>query len=174
MRTFPGALINELQPLPRITDGTSKTLMLAEIRTRGHTSDPRGVWSSAITGGANLAFDMHDRAAGVGCGTRRSAPYNPQDNLAIDALTPNSHPTGNSDRLRECPEANLAALELMPCDTYNGTWTAAAPRSRHPGGVNTANIDSSVVFLNDDINKFVMARMISINDGQGNIEGRAP
>lgn len=174
MRTFPGAMIDELQPLSRITEGTSKTLMLAEVRTRDNTSDPRGVWAAALTNGTVLAFDMHDRAAGTGCGSKRNSPYNPQENLAIDALTPNSHPTGNSDRLRECPEGNIAALELMPCDVYNGTWTAGAPRSRHPGGVNTANVDGSVEFLNDDINKFVMARMISINDGQGNVEGPSP
>ncbi|MEX2310020.1 MAG: DUF1559 domain-containing protein [Pirellulales bacterium] len=174
MRTFPGAMINEVQPLPRFLDGTSKTLMLAEIRTRDHTSDPRGVWAAALTSASMLAFDMHDRTAGVGCGTRRSSPYTPQENPAIDALTPNSHPTGNSDRLRECPEGNLAALELMPCDVHNGTWTAGAPRSSHPGGVNTAHVDGSVNFLNNEVDKFLMARMVSINEGQGNIEGRSP
>jgi prepilin-type N-terminal cleavage/methylation domain-containing protein len=170
MRTFPGALINEIQPLSRITDGTSKTLMLAEIRTRDHNSDPRGTWAAAITNGTLLAFDMHDTAATVGCGTVRNSPYVPKENVDIDALTPNSVPKGNSDRCRECPEGNVAALELMPCDTYNGTWTAGAPRSRHQGGVNVANVDGSVVFLSDDINKFAMAYMISINDGQGNVE----
>jgi prepilin-type N-terminal cleavage/methylation domain-containing protein len=174
MRTFPGALINEIQPLSRISDGTSKTLMLAEIRTRDHASDPRGTWAAAITNGTLLAFDMHDRTAGTGCGTQRNSPYIPQENPAIDALTPNSMPTGNSDRVRECPEGNVAALELMPCDGYNGTWTAGAPRSRHQGGVNAANIDGSVVFLSDDINKFVMAYMVSINDGYGNLENAPP
>jgi prepilin-type processing-associated H-X9-DG protein len=99
-------------------------------------------------------------------------PYNPFENLDIDALTPNSRPTGNSDRLRECPEPNIADLEIMPCAVDNGTWTAGAPRSRHPGGVNAAHVDGSVIFLDDNIEKFLMARMVSINDDQGAVEGR--
>jgi prepilin-type N-terminal cleavage/methylation domain-containing protein/prepilin-type processing-associated H-X9-DG protein len=172
MRTFPGAIISELQPISKITDGTTHTLMLAEVRTRDNESDPRGVWAAAWTSGSVLAYDMHADAGGVGCGTKRNTPYNPYENVDIDALTPNSRPTGNSDRLRECPEPNVADLEIMPCADDNGTWTAGAPRSRHTGGVNAAHVDGSVIFLNDGIEKFVMARMVSINDGQGNIDGR--
>jgi prepilin-type N-terminal cleavage/methylation domain-containing protein len=174
MRTFPGAMINELQPLARITDGTSKTLMLTEVRTRDNTRDPRGIWAAAWTSGSILAFDMHDAASGVGCGSKRNSPYNPLENLSIDALTPNSRPTGNSDRLRECPEPAAADLDLMPCAKDNGTWTAGAPRSAHPGGVNATHVDGSVVWIADEIDKYLMARMVSINDNQGNIEGRLP
>jgi hypothetical protein len=171
MRTFPGALINEIQPLARITDGTSKTLMLAEIRTRDNERDPRGVWAAALCSGSVLALDMHSETGGTSCGTKRNEPYIPFENTSIDALTPNSRPTGNSDRLRDCPEANVADLEIMPCSTDNGTWTSGAPRSHHPGGVNAAHCDASVVWLDNDIDKFVMARMVSINEGQGNIAG---
>jgi prepilin-type processing-associated H-X9-DG protein len=171
MRTFPGAMINEVQPLSRFVDGASKTLMLAEIRTRDHQRDPRGVWAAALSSGSILAYDMHSDTGGVGCGNKRNMPYVPFENLDIDALTPNSRPTGNSDRLRDCPEPNIADLEIMPCAPDNGTWTGGAPRSLHPGGVNSALADGSVLWLPDDIEKFVMARMISINDGQGNVEG---
>ena len=61
MRVFPGALINELQPLARISDGTSHTLMVAEVRARDVERDPRGVWAAAWTGGSILAFDMHSK-----------------------------------------------------------------------------------------------------------------
>jgi type II secretory pathway pseudopilin PulG len=171
MRTYPGAMINELQPFARITDGTSKTLMLAEIRTRDNERDPRGVWAAALSSGSILAFDMHSDTGGVGCGTKRNEPYIPFENTSIDALTPNSRPTGNSDRLRDCPEPNVADLEIMPCTPDNGTWVAGAPRSQHPGGVNAAHCDASVTFLDNDIDKFIMARMVSINEGQGNVAG---
>ncbi len=171
MRTFPGAMINEIQPLSRISDGTSKTLMLSEIRTRDHTRDPRGVWAAALSCGTILAYDMHSDTGLTGCGKKRTEAYIPFENTSIDAMTPNSRPTGNSDRLKECPEPNVADLEIMPCSPDNGTWTGGAPRSRHNGGVNSAKVDGSVEFLDDNIDKFVMARMISINDGQGNVEG---
>jgi len=170
MRTYPGALINETQPLGRIVDGTSKTLLLSEVRTRDHSRDQRGVWSAALSCGSVLAYDMHSNG-GTGCGTKRNEPYIPKENTAIDAFTPNGRPEGNSDRLRVCPEPSVADLELMPCSPDNGTWVSGAPRSRHPGGVNSANCDGSVQFLDDNIEKYVMARMVSINDGQGNVEG---
>ncbi len=178
MRTYAGAMSNELQKLARITDGTSKTLMLTEIRTRDNTADPRGVWTANLTSGTVLAYDMHSRTPGggpssceIGCSAKRNTPYVPCENLDIDAMTPNSRPTGNSDRLRECPEAATADLEIMPCSIDNGTWTGGAPRSRHPGGVNASNIDGSGIWLSDDIDKFLMGRMISSNDNQGNVEG---
>jgi prepilin-type processing-associated H-X9-DG protein len=60
----------------------------------------------------------------------------------------------------------------MPAGADNGTWTAAAPRSSHPGGVNASHCDGSVFFVNDDIDQYLFARMVSINDGQGETEGR--
>jgi len=182
MRTHPGAMLNELQPLASITDGTSKTLMLSEVRTREHQSDPRGVWAAAWTAASILAYDMHPKnltsnSADAGCGApprRRNMPYVPFTYPGIDCLTPNSIPQGNSDRLRDCPEGNVASLEGMPCDKHNGTWTSAAPRSLHPGGVNAAHCDGSVIWINDEIDQFLMARMVSSTDGQGDIEGYLP
>jgi prepilin-type processing-associated H-X9-DG protein len=145
--------------------------MLAEIRTRDNQSDPRGAWAAAISGGSVIAYDMHDFNQGTGCGTKRNSPYNPKENILIDALTPNSSPSGNADQLRECPDPELASLELMPCEVHNGTWTSNAPRSRHQGGVNVAYVDSSVQFISDNIDKWLMARLVSINDGQGEVEG---
>jgi hypothetical protein len=171
MRVFPGAMINEVQPLSRFTDGTSKTLMLTEVRTRDVAGDPRGVWSAAFSGGSIISFDMHDDRFPLGGGTVRNSPYNPFENKDIDAFTPNSRPTGNSDRLRECPDPAGADLELMPCSVDNNTWTGAAPRSLHVGGVNAVLADGSGMWLANEIDKFLMARMICINDGAINDEG---
>lgn len=172
MRVFPGAMINELQPLSHITDGTSKTIMLTEVRTREAQDDPRGAWAAAFCGGSIISFDMHDVAHPLGGGTQRNSSYVPYENIDIDALTPNSRPTGNSDRLRECSEPAVADLELMPCSTDNGTWTGAAPRSTHVGGVNAALVDGSLAWLSDDIDKYLMARMVCINDGALNLDGK--
>jgi prepilin-type N-terminal cleavage/methylation domain-containing protein len=171
MRVFPGAMINEAQPLSKLIDGTSKTLMITEVRTRDLETDPRGVWSAAFCAGSIISFDMHGDILPLGGGTKRNTPYNPFENKDIDAMTPNSRPTGNSDRLRECPDPAGADLELMPCSDDNGTWTGAAPRSLHVGGVNAALADGSVMWLTNEVDKFLMAHMVCINDGV-NIEGK--
>jgi prepilin-type N-terminal cleavage/methylation domain-containing protein len=174
MRVFPGALINEIQPLARVTDGTSKTLMLSEVRTRDHEADQRGAWVLAWNAASMLSFDMHSETPRLGCeaNSPRNAPYIPQLNGLVDPQPPNNSPggaasTNNDDKLRECPEQNVADLELMPCSQEpNATFITAAPRSLHVGGVNAAHIDGSVTFLQNEIDWFLMARLVSINDGQ--------
>lgn len=186
MRTHPGAFTNEPTKLSWITDGTSKTLMLAEIRTRDAQRDSRGVWAAAWTGGSIIAYDMHmanaaftDAEGGChpsGVAAKRNTRYIPYPYTGIDCLTPNSMPVGNEDKIHEAPitEAAAARLENMPASTMpNGTWTAAAPRSNHPGGVNATHCDGSVRWLDDDIDQFLMARLVSINDGQGEKEGKS-
>jgi prepilin-type N-terminal cleavage/methylation domain-containing protein/prepilin-type processing-associated H-X9-DG protein len=182
MRTHPGALTNELTKLSWISDGTSKTLMLTEVRTRDTLRDSRGVWAAAWTGGSIIAYDMHpgnsanDAVVG-GCGDsphKRNMRYVPWPYPMIDCLTPNSQPIGNEDKIHEASitESAAARLENMPASTDpNGTWTSAAPRSNHPGGVNATQCDGSVRWLDNEIDQFLMARLVSINDGQGEIEG---
>jgi prepilin-type N-terminal cleavage/methylation domain-containing protein len=180
MRCFPGAMINEDQPLSKIIDGTSKTLMLAEVRTRDNTGDERGAWALGWNAASLLGFDMHSRVGSTPCSVadcaslRRNQSYIPC-NVGIDPLPPNSSPNneGGRDRLVSCPEAGAADLDLMPCKAWtNETWISAAPRSLHPGGVNATHADGSIVWLNSEIDWFLMARMVSINDGQGEVEGQ--
>ncbi len=182
MRTHPGAFTNEPTKLSWIADGTSKTLMLSEVRTRDTPRDSRGVWAAAWTGGSLIAYDMHPAnaafsAAEAGCGPvphTRNMRYRPYTYTGIDPLTPNSIPIGNEDKIHEAPvtEAAAARLDNMPAAVDNGTWTGAAPRSMHPGGVNAANCDGSVRFIENEIDQFLMARLVSINDGQGEQAGQ--
>jgi len=167
-------MINEVQPVSRITDGTSKTLMLSEVRTRENSSDPRGVWAAAFAGGSILSFDMHSRVAPetTGANSKRNTAYNPFVYLSTPGLPPNTTVGWlNEDWIRECPEPNVAGVEGMSCHDQSPTRSAAAPRSLHPGGVNAAHVDGSIIWLSDDIEQHLMARLISINDGQGEVEG---
>ncbi|WP_197528133.1 DUF1559 domain-containing protein [Posidoniimonas polymericola] len=172
MRVYPGCMINELNPLSRFTDGTSNSLMLSEVRTRDNAADPRGVWASAYCGGSIISFDMHDVRFASANNEERNSGYIPINNPDIGPFTPNGRPSGNSDRLRECPDEQLADLELMPCSVDNSTWTGASPRSMHPGGVNASLCDGSVTWLTDDIDAYLMARMICIRDGDPLVEGQ--
>jgi prepilin-type processing-associated H-X9-DG protein len=76
----------------------------------------------------------------------------------------------NIDMLYDCREVADAQLRGMPCGTWSkGTaneYLSAAPRSQHPGGVNTFFLDGHVRFLEDDVDEVVMAYTVSINDGQ--------
>lgn len=181
MRIFPGTLINERQPVAKITDGLSKTIMLTEVRTRDNAQDSRGAWAGGFAGGSIISYDMHSdhsppngtAVATVDSSYKRNTPYTPIAYPGVDPLPPNvGQGWTNFDYIRECPESNLAAIEGMPCTVQSGTRAAAAPRSMHSGGVNAAHGDASVTFINNDIEIFLMARLVSSNDGQGEREGK--
>jgi prepilin-type N-terminal cleavage/methylation domain-containing protein len=183
MRVFPGALINDKQPISKIVDGTSKTIVVSEVRTRDDVDDARGAWANAWVGGSILAFDMHSAPyPGVAQSNptpQRNMRYSPfvYPNPKTDGLPPNSTATWtNRDYIASCPMAskNAADAEGMPCEVQTGSRQAAAARSTHPGGVNISRLDGSGTFISDDIDQFLMARMVSINDGQGDVEGYVP
>ena len=179
MRIFPGVMINEPQPVSRITDGLSKTIMLAEVRTRDVTTDPRGAWFAALAGGSLLSFDMHSDSAPptqtpiITAPSKRNTPYTPLDIADAPPLLPNvGHSWLNQDFIRQCDDGLIADVnDGMPCMGETSTRSAAAPRSLHSGGVNAAHADASVTFINDNIDRYLMARLVSINDGQGDAEG---
>jgi prepilin-type N-terminal cleavage/methylation domain-containing protein len=176
---FPGALINQPQSLRSVTDGTTKTLMLSEVRTRDNTRDPRGAWAAGLAGGSILAFDMHSkRHPDVNNNSKRSEPYSPFVYGGTNpGLPPNTESSwGNRDWIRECPEFEEADLIGMPCnkDGQTPVRSSAAPRSSHVGGVNASHIDASVEFVSNSIDQFLMARLVSINDSEGFLEGEQP
>jgi type II secretory pathway pseudopilin PulG len=185
MRIFPAALINEPTKLSRISDGTSKTLLVAEIRTRDLENDPRGVWAAAWPGGSMLAFDMHSKA--TGCGDNQScrdvaenfkvrSPYSPFVYGGTNpGLVPNAPASwGNIDWIRQCPFAAAAAIEGMPCTNATPVRQTAAPRSMHTGGVNASHVDGSVIWIGNEIEQHLMARMVCGYDGQAEVEGEMP
>jgi hypothetical protein len=175
---FPGALIHRKQDLKQFTDGTSNTIMLAEVRTRDELTDQRGVWALAWPGASILGFDMH--SLGTNPGFRSCAPqqnsqyfaYVPNPAVATGSLPPNS-PVGwgNADTIKGCTDATDIAdaqLQGMPCNPPSSatrSTLAAAARSLHPTGVNVANVDGSVQFISNEIEPVSMALQVCINDG---------
>ena len=172
-RVWPGALVHQPQELRRVTDGTSNTIMLTEIRTREDPNDERGAWALAWSASTILGADMHgitpsSSGANVGDQLVGEIAYVPDVAVEKGALPPNKPPaSGNDDGLRDCPLGSeidrLSDLEGMPCNELGSH--SAAPRSLHPGGVNGANIDGSVRYLLDEISPSVLGLIICINDG---------
>ena len=159
---FPGALVGTGQTMACISDGTSNTLMLSEVRTRAHEQDQRGAWVLPWTGASLLAFDHHHE---------KDSPASYIATPASLGWTQIPNCQGpNMDMLYACPDEADAQMKKMPCAVYTPEtsleYLSAAARSQHPGGVNAAFVDGHVGFIPDSINEYTLAYLISANDGQ--------
>jgi prepilin-type N-terminal cleavage/methylation domain-containing protein/prepilin-type processing-associated H-X9-DG protein len=164
---YPGALIGTGQPLQRVSDGLSDTIVFSEVRTFDHPLDERGTWALGWNGASLLAFDMHHNTK-YGFFSKWVA----FDLYAFQTQLPNTLGP-NADVLVKCPEElqQEAQLQGLPClQNEDGLglagYISAAPRSMHPAGVNAAYLDGHVEFMVDDIDPFVMAFKVSIHDGK--------
>ena len=134
-----------------ILDGTSNTMMIAELRAGLSAIDPRGVWAMGFPG------------ASIVNGGRGA--YNPSPNNLLGGL-----PADGGDELEDgslyCSPAT-AALK-MGCTTSGSLMTSAMSRSMHPGGVNVTMADGSVRFIGDSIDELSWCVMESKADGRVN------
>jgi len=162
-----GSLIYEPQPLGAIQDGTSRTLMLTEVRTRDEPSDQRGAWAAAWVGASILGADMHGTNRVLRICHQSSPPiYLPNPIWSRFALLPNSGvgPDLPRDDLYYCRRSAEADLLGMPCWPNRGD-TSAAPRSLHFGGVNGAHVDGSVRWIANEIEAVVLGSLVCVDDG---------
>jgi prepilin-type N-terminal cleavage/methylation domain-containing protein len=122
---------NVASTIAQITDGTTKTIMLAEIRAGLVGHDPRGTWAFGHAGG-NLVtwYGSNGDANGPNyCG-------------------PSSDDVGSLGTT-DC-ESSQYRMECMTCHAPSG-FDQATTRSAHVGGVFVAMCDGSVQFISDDI-----------------------
>jgi hypothetical protein len=123
--------------LRQITDGTSKTIMLSEIRTGLSEQDARGVWALGHAGASLIAM--------YGAGGDANGPnacYANSDDVYTDLA--------DSPGLCVVSSNPQASVECMTA-SGGGLFDQATARSKHAGGVFVAMADSSVQFITDDV-----------------------
>jgi prepilin-type N-terminal cleavage/methylation domain-containing protein len=121
--------------MSQITDGTSKTIAISEVRTGRSSLDRRGVWAMGMIG-SNL-LGQHGSNGTFGPNACNPGIDDLRDNTAI--LDENGGVGGAL--LSEC-------MEPFPSDSWN-TSVQTVVRSTHPGGVFAAMCDGSVQFISD-------------------------
>jgi prepilin-type N-terminal cleavage/methylation domain-containing protein/prepilin-type processing-associated H-X9-DG protein len=150
-----------------LKDGSSNTFLISEVRTRANEADQRGAWALPWTGATILSFDAHpDENASTrdhyvpalnGSGALSSTGF----------LQPPNCEGPNVDMIHKCTDTADAQVQRMPCGEYGSGsdhYLSAAPRSRHPGGVNVIFHDGHIGFLVDEVDEMAMVRMVSCND----------
>ncbi len=124
---------NDRIKIAQLTDGTSKTMLLGELRTGISNLDWRGTWALPFPGASTLA--RH------GSGGDSNGPNNcgPKADDNASALT-----QFNCD-------VDVPTDECMPCNNDSIGFSQGAPRSAHPDGIFCAMADGSVSWISDDI-----------------------
>ena len=132
-----------------ITDGTSNTMMVAELRAGISPLDPRGVWA--------LGFPS---ASIVNAGR---APYNPTPNNSL------GDSGSDGDEIQNCSKfwsVGIGSRQRMGCINDPGAiMCSGMSRSMHTGGVNVTMADGSVHFVRESITELTWGLLSSKADG---------
>lgn len=126
--------ISEASTISKITDGTSHTCLLAELRAGVNAVDARGTWALGMVG-ASILF---------GHGTGDDHGPNAPATLADDTV--------DCGEIEQSIDQDTLTEMIMGCDVA-AMSIQATTRSMHPGGVNMCLCDGSVLFISDDIDK---------------------
>lgn len=146
--------------LREITDGQSNTVILAEILTLPSENDVRGAWGHP----AGCVF------TGDKLGVEQTRITDPLFNSALYTPNANALDENQQDRPAYC-DGDLGTpyefdTNLRCRDGDDNPRANIGSRSRHPGGIHATLADGSVRFVPDDVDPFVWAYLLAIQDEQ--------
>jgi prepilin-type N-terminal cleavage/methylation domain-containing protein/prepilin-type processing-associated H-X9-DG protein len=149
---FQSSTGNNGTQLTDITDGTSNTIMINELRAGINQLDPRGVWAIGYPG---MSI------------TNAGRNYNPTPNNTLDS--PDGQTYG--DEMQNCYKFwyyGIGAKIGMGCfpNSAGDQDNSAMARSAHTGGVNAGFSDGSVRYVSNSIDQYTWCILQSKNDGQ--------
>jgi prepilin-type processing-associated H-X9-DG protein len=128
--------------LKQITDGTSKTIMIGEIRAGLNELDTRGTWAMGLVGASLLAkYGAESDSNGPNACSGHS------DDIVAD---PTLCDTGGGTDQCIAPTNSPGLAECMTCHRGDLAMQAGV-RSKHPGGAHLAMCDGSVQYVSDDV-----------------------
>lgn len=133
--------------LGQISDGTSKTLAMMEMlqapsETIGEVDRRARLWNGETSGTYQLMTRYTPNSA---------TPRSPQDKST------------DASQCVDRPDRDL------PCFLNTGAAAYLTSRSRHPGGVNVVLCDSSVHFINDNVDELIWLAA-STRDGEETVQ----
>lgn len=123
--------INESQSMRQITDGTSQTILLAELRIGLDAVDSRGVWALGLFGSSVHGDHASNWISGV------------------NDCTPGSDDVWRAREIVSAVGASTLASDCMSVFENSQYSNQSAVRSVHPGGAFCAFVDGHVQFVSD-------------------------
>lgn len=125
--------VNVALKMGQITDGTSNTLLIAELRSGVSEFDPRGTWALGGQGASSLWAHGSD------------------NDIGPNSCKPGGDGIFGCGRIKGSVGGEEGLLiECMPCDDVAGQ---GGPRGLHVGGILAGFVDGSVHFISDFIDK---------------------
>jgi prepilin-type N-terminal cleavage/methylation domain-containing protein len=128
-----------------VTDGTSNTVAVWEIRAGLTVTDPRGLWASSRIG-AGFIGNCNNTNGSTTSG---------------DCYGINEGNHSNGDDILGCVDT---PTQGMGC--HAGGDGQSGPKSLHVGGVQALMADGTVRFINQNLDGFTMAKITAQADGQ--------
>jgi prepilin-type N-terminal cleavage/methylation domain-containing protein/prepilin-type processing-associated H-X9-DG protein len=123
--------INESLSIRQITDGTSQTILLGELRIGLDPVDPRGVWALGLYGSSVHGDHASNWISGV------------------NDCTPGSDDVWRANEIVSSVGAATLASECMSVFSGGQYSNQSVVRSPHPGGAFCAFVDGHVQFISD-------------------------